>query len=183
MDFTWGNLLEKEIKQYKLGHIRHVAIRISPSVNSWRSESSNISLVVLNKLLFAPSKYLFTKITKSRTDGTTDSQYLHIKSPRRRQETALGSTHLTKQMFFPCYFQFRLFHFTTFWCHFWGESEFQNTFWGQVIFCFLSMAKFGLYQAVLHLLRWFPAITLLLPTYSFGCFVVGVVILVRLWRY
>ena len=121
--------MEKEIKQYKLGHIRHVAIRISPSVNSWRSESSNISLVVLNKLLFAPSKYLFTKITKSRTDGTTDSQYLHIKSPRRRQETALGSTHLTKQMFFPCYFQFRLFHFTTFWCHFWGESEVQNTFW------------------------------------------------------
>ena len=74
-------------------------------------------------------------------------------------------------MFFPCYFQFWLFHFTTFWCHFWGESEFQNTFWGQVIFCFLSMAKFGLYQAVLHLLRWFPAITLLLPTYNFSCFV------------
>ena len=45
-----------------------VAIWISMAVTSWRSESSNISLVVLNKLLFAPSKYLFTKITKSRTD-------------------------------------------------------------------------------------------------------------------
>ena len=99
MFFTWGNLLEKGIKQYKLGHVIHVAIWILTSVNSWRSESSNISLVVLNKLLFAPSLSLFTKIAKSRTDGTTDSQYLRIKSPRRRLETALGSTHLTKKCF------------------------------------------------------------------------------------
>ena len=99
------------MKQYKLGHIRHVAIWISPSVNSWRSESSNISLVVLNKLLFAPSKSLFKKITKSRTDGTTDSQYLRIKSPRRRLETALGSTHLTKKNVLPLLFSILTFSF------------------------------------------------------------------------
>ena len=41
-----GNLLEKLIKQYKLGHIRQVAICISSPLNSWQSESSNKSLVV-----------------------------------------------------------------------------------------------------------------------------------------
>ena len=45
-------LLEKWIKQYKLGRIRQVAILNSPIVTSWRTESSNISLVVLDKLLF-----------------------------------------------------------------------------------------------------------------------------------
>ena len=45
-------LLELCIKQYKLGRIRQVAILNSPVATSWRTESSNISLVVLDKLLF-----------------------------------------------------------------------------------------------------------------------------------
>ena len=34
---------------------------IAPAVNSWRSESSNASLVVLNKLLFSSLKTSFKK--------------------------------------------------------------------------------------------------------------------------
>ena len=52
LDFSYSNFLEKWIKKYKLGHIRQVAICISVAPTSWKSESSNVSLVVLDKLLF-----------------------------------------------------------------------------------------------------------------------------------
>ena len=52
-------LLEKWIKQYKLGRIRQVAILNSPVVTSWRTESSNISLVVLDKLLYYSRNLVF----------------------------------------------------------------------------------------------------------------------------
>ena len=54
------------------------------AVTSWRSESSNISLVVLDKVKFIISKPLFWSITKSRTDRRFDRQHLRIKSPSRR---------------------------------------------------------------------------------------------------
>jgi len=38
------------------------------AVTSWRSESSNINLVISDKLLFVLSKPLFRKIRKSMTD-------------------------------------------------------------------------------------------------------------------
>ena len=56
-------------------------------------------------------------------------------------------------------------------------------------FCFLSFALFLLYHVVLSLCGggggrwwwwWFPAITLSQPNYSYGCFVVGVVVVVGL---
>ena len=61
-------LLEKWIKQYKLGRIRQVAILNSPIVTSWRTESSNISLVILDKLLywFPPGNLLEKWIKKYR---------------------------------------------------------------------------------------------------------------------
>ena len=46
------HLLKKGIKQYILGHISQVAIWIPVTLTSWRSESSNMSLVILDKLLF-----------------------------------------------------------------------------------------------------------------------------------
>ena len=39
-----------------IGRIRQVAIWISVTVTSWRSESSNVSLVVLDKLIFVKKK-------------------------------------------------------------------------------------------------------------------------------
>ena len=42
------------------------------AVTSWRSDSSNVSLVVLDKSLIIVSKPLFGKITKSMTDRQTD---------------------------------------------------------------------------------------------------------------
>ena len=51
-----GKFLEKLIKKYKLGHIRQVAIWIPVTVTHWRSESSNVSLVVLDKLIFVKIK-------------------------------------------------------------------------------------------------------------------------------
>ena len=54
------SLLEKWLKQYKLGHIRQVAIPFS-AVNSRRSQSSNVSLVVLDKLLFSTLETSFLK--------------------------------------------------------------------------------------------------------------------------
>ena len=56
MDFSLRNLLEMWIKDYKLCHIRQVTNWISVAVNSWRSESSNISLVILYKLTFVKKK-------------------------------------------------------------------------------------------------------------------------------
>ena len=53
LDISCPNLLEKWIKQYRLGRIRKVAISISVAPTSWWSESSNVSLVVLDKLLFS----------------------------------------------------------------------------------------------------------------------------------
>ena len=66
-------LLEKWIKQYKLGRIRQVAILNSPVVTSWRTESSNISLVVLDKLLYYSRNlvfFIFQNFLK--TDRPTD---------------------------------------------------------------------------------------------------------------
>ena len=47
-----SNLLEKWFEEYKFGRIRKVAIWIYYAGKSWRSESSNVSSVVLDKLLF-----------------------------------------------------------------------------------------------------------------------------------
>ena len=64
------------------------------AVTSWRSESSNISSVVLDKFKF------FEKIQNrgrtdrwmdGPTDGPTDGQHLRIKSPRRRLKRSCGS--------------------------------------------------------------------------------------------
>ena len=51
--------------------------------------------------------------------------------------------------------------------------------------CFQSFALFLLYHVVLSSWWWwwFPAITLSQPNYSYGCFVIGVVVVVGLWQY
>ena len=54
---------------------------MSHVVTSWRSDSGNISLVVLDKLLFVLWKPLFKKLQNR---GPTDQQHLRIKSPRQR---------------------------------------------------------------------------------------------------
>ena len=62
---------------------------ITPIVTYWRSESSNISLVVLDKLLYYSRNLSFWKIRKKRTDRQTnrltdlqtEGQHLLIKSP------------------------------------------------------------------------------------------------------
>ena len=103
--------MEKWIKQYRLGHIRQVAIWVSHIITSWRSDSSNISLVVyvldkllfgspvktswrsesrnvsldaLDKLLYYSWNLSFLKNRKFRKDQSTDGQNLLIKSPRWR---------------------------------------------------------------------------------------------------
>jgi len=50
LDYSHRNLWEKWIKQYKLDLIRQVAVWISVVLTSWRSESSNISSVILHKV-------------------------------------------------------------------------------------------------------------------------------------
>ena len=45
------------------------------AATSWRSDSSNVSLVVLDKSLIIVSKPLFGKITKSMTDRQTAPTY------------------------------------------------------------------------------------------------------------
>ena len=75
-------LLEKWIKQYKLGRIRQVAILNSPVVTSWRTESSNISLVVLDKLLYYSRNlvfFIFQNFLKTNrpTDRPTD-RHRHV---------------------------------------------------------------------------------------------------------
>ena len=40
----------RSLRKCRLGRIKQVAILVSPIVNSWRSESSNLTLVVLDKL-------------------------------------------------------------------------------------------------------------------------------------
>ena len=49
-------------------------------------------------------------------------------------------------------------------------------------FCFLSFTLFLLYHVVFSSCGWLwsPAITLSQPSYSYGCFVVGVVVVVGL---
>ena len=42
------------------------------TLSSWRRESSNISLVVLDKLLYYSRNLIFFKIANSRTDRQTD---------------------------------------------------------------------------------------------------------------
>ena len=79
--------------------------------------------------------------------------------------------------------------------NFWGRGRIQKLFLGLLIytdnFCFLSWALFLLYHVVLSTWwvvvvggggggGWFPAITLSQPNYSYGCFVVGVVVVVGL---
>ena len=51
------------------------------AVTSWRNESSNISLVVLDNTLYYSQNLSFEKLEKR---GQTDGQDLPIKSPRRR---------------------------------------------------------------------------------------------------
>ena len=67
------------------------------AVTSWRSDSSNVSLVVLDKLQFGLSKPPFLKnykIEDSPTDRPTDGQHLRIKSPRRRLKICRGGLHI-----------------------------------------------------------------------------------------
>ena len=73
--FEFPRIVEKEIKLCRFGRIRQVAFCILPAVKSWRSESSNVSLVVLDKLLSILSKPLFWKITKLETNRQTDGQH------------------------------------------------------------------------------------------------------------
>ena len=57
------------------------------ATTSWRSDSSNVSLVILDKLQFGLSKPPFLKnykIEDRQTDRPTDGQHLRIKSPSRR---------------------------------------------------------------------------------------------------
>ena len=75
----WDNLLKKWIKKLRHGRIRQVAIPISCRT-SWRNESSNVSLVTLDKLLYYSQNLFFSKIRKIKTDR----QDLPIKSPRQR---------------------------------------------------------------------------------------------------
>ena len=74
-------LLEKWIKQYKLGRIRQVAILNSPVVTSWRTESSNISLVVLDKLLYYSRNLIFYFQNLLKTDRPTNQPSNHVQIP------------------------------------------------------------------------------------------------------
>ena len=75
-------LLEKSFKQYKLGSNRQGDIWISVAVTSWRRESSNISFIILDKLLYYSRNLSFwkkykikdrwTDTTDRQTDGPTD---------------------------------------------------------------------------------------------------------------
>ena len=77
----FGKLLEKWIRQCRLGRIRQVTSGVSPIITSWRRDSSNISLVVLDKLLLYYSQNLsFWKIKKSKTDRLTAFMY-EVSSP------------------------------------------------------------------------------------------------------
>ena len=84
-------LLEKWIKQYKLGRIRQVAILNSPVVTSWRTESSNISLVVLDKLLYYSRNLIFFIFqnflkTDQPTDRPTDRhQHVYRRIPSSKK--------------------------------------------------------------------------------------------------
>ena len=65
-------------------------------VISWRSESSNISLVVLDKLLIYSQNLFFGKLenlgqTDRPTNRPTNGQDLPIKSPRRRLKITIYS--------------------------------------------------------------------------------------------
>ena len=75
MDYTWvGFGSQTTVVNLGLGS-RTIAI------TPWRSESSNISLVVLDNILYySRNLFFFKKLQKRRTDG----QHLLIKSPRRR---------------------------------------------------------------------------------------------------
>ena len=72
--------------------------------------------------------------------------------------------------------------------YFWGWGWVQKLFWGLLMqtnnFCCLGFALFLLYNLVLSSCggggRWFLAITQSQPNYSYGCFVVGVVVVVGL---
>ena len=82
-------LIPTSTEQYKLGHIRQIAIWNFSAVNSLRSKSCNLSLVILDKLLFALSKPLFGNIRKfhRQTYGHT-----YIQSERQTDRPA-GPTH------------------------------------------------------------------------------------------
>ena len=67
------NLLEKKIKKYRLGCIRQVAIWIFLVITSWKSDSSMISSVALDKSIFQIFKPLFLKLDKYE-DGHRDGR-------------------------------------------------------------------------------------------------------------
>ena len=80
------HLLKRCIRQCGLGRIGQVAIWISVTVTSWRGESSNVSLVILDKLLFVLSKPLFLEIRKQwQTYWHTDREDLTSKSSNRQK--------------------------------------------------------------------------------------------------
>ena len=64
------NLLKKWIKKLRHGRIRQVAIPISCRT-SWRNESSNVRLVILDKLLYYTRNLSFWKIRTHRRTGPT----------------------------------------------------------------------------------------------------------------
>ena len=64
-----GKFLENWIKQYRLGHIRQVAIWVFPIITSWGTDSSNISLVVLDKLLYYSRNLFFEALIMSKHDS------------------------------------------------------------------------------------------------------------------
>ena len=88
--FHYGGMLKKQVLNPQKGVSGHhsyklpLAIWISPVVTSWRSESSNRSLVVLDKLIFAISKHLFRELEKHdrRTDRTAELSLLAIKQKK-----------------------------------------------------------------------------------------------------
>ena len=68
--------MEKSFKQYKLGRIRHIAIWISVTVISWRSELSNLSLVLLHRLKFVKKMAIIdgaNKVEKQKIKEATNS--------------------------------------------------------------------------------------------------------------
>ena len=113
-------------------------------------------------------------------------------------KTILWSTNVVEQLSFSILpsiltfeFDIILGSFLTFWGpngYFWGWGRGQKLFWGLLIytnnFSLQSIALYLLYHVALSLWWvlvmlgewWFPAITYSQPKYSFGCFVVGVVV-------
>ena len=91
--------MEKWIKQYKLGHIGRKAIWLSVTVTSWRSESSNISLVVLDKLKFVKKKSIIDGADKVENLLNTDNMSSNMLS-FSKESSELKKLHIDGTDFF-----------------------------------------------------------------------------------